>query len=97
MSPRSLASSASICQLDRLIVERDREVRIGHEDFRVAAQRLRPLDVVQVAVHVAVEVGLLRDEERHLAELVGIADRAGDDAALADAGLVADDESIAVA
>ena len=58
--------------------------------------RLGHADVVEVADHVRVQVGLLGDEDRHLPAAQRVADHPGHHAALADASLVPDDEAAAL-
>ena len=76
-------------EADRLLlVERDILARVRHENARVLHA-----DVGEIAVHIAVEVRLLRHEDRRLAVAHCPAEHGGHLAAFANAGLVADDEA----
>ena len=76
----------------RILIERDRFTAIRHKRLYV----MHP-DVGQVAYHVAVQVGLLGDEDRRLAVLDGVLYQPGHDPALTNTGLVANNEPSAVA
>ena len=81
---------------ERGVIQGNSRTRIGHHHVDVAPKLFVPANVVQVAPHIAVQVGLFRHENRDEPLPLRIGNHRGDDAPLADPGLVADDKAFAL-